>query len=249
MLLEECQNTTSKRGEIIVNFPQPISLVIRDFNLKDPVLEEQIIEELWLPIRKDIRLNHNIDIVMCSNKGTIAAVDKDGNPIMTEEEEPRQIVCPEIRFLFMASTAIYDDIESEPAEAVYQKLKLRNGVEEDVRDVQDDASKVHMTYIDFETYKSALHRTMAAAERIDLCNLEGRNPDEKPVILREMVREKKIPNNEDVVEQMKRAVKLFAKNLQEYADGIYEEKVNSGHVPKLNRARILSLLVNGEVLA
>ncbi len=231
-VVEKTKEVVSKGTEgILIAGPKPINLVVKDFNLKDITLENDIVNGLWLPIRKQVRLTENIDIVMCTNKCTFTKVDKDGNIEMRERKngEPRPVLIPAIRFHFINSV-VYNEFMEEP-ESVYQYLTLRSGVDEDIRKVQNDATKVHMRYIDKKKFKEIQNKQLKEASRAAKRVKSGKKPK---IVLKEMVREMKIPTEDKAKEMTEMAIKVFRQKLRSYIEVMNENKVAAGFTPKLH---------------
>lgn len=225
------KGTNSQEGKILVAGPLPINLEVRNFNLKDLELEANIINGLWLPIRKQVRLTENVDIVLTVNKFKDEKVDKNGNPVTVERKngELSTVKIPGIRFRFMTSM-IYDDFnETELDEedlkkgqqpSVYQELTLREGVEEDIVKVQNDAEKVRMRYILKDKYKKAYKE-----------QLEKLSKGSK---LKKMVREMKVPTNDIAAITTETAVSIFRQKLLCYIQVMNENKRAAGFTPQLD---------------
>lgn len=117
--------------------PKMIDFEIKNFSVQDFPINE-ILERIWVPLRKTYLLTKCIDIVMTFQYVSINndVVEKDG-----------------VKFSFMYSSAFEHLADHRKSSKMYQLLTKRDGVEGDIHDFADDAKKVRVQFISNETFK------------------------------------------------------------------------------------------------
>ena len=105
--------------------PKMIDFTIKNFSVQDFPINE-ILERIWVPLRKTYLLTKCIDIVMTFQYVFI-------NNDATEKEG--------VKFSFMYSSAFEHLADHRKSSKMYQLLTKRDGVEGDIHDFADDAKK------------------------------------------------------------------------------------------------------------
>ena len=219
----------------VLDIPQPVNLVVKNFNMKYDEIDKLVIDGIWIPIRKQVRLLENVDIAMCFNKCTFTKIDENGEPVTVnrgEGKEPKEDLTPGIRFHFLPNSLVCKE------EKVYQKLTFRDpSMEEDIRKHQGNASVVRVTYVTQRDYEEFQRKMERKARK-----LANKGAQAKPVILREMIREMNAPTRERIKAIMDYAIDMFIEELLEFANRLYDEKLAAGHTSGIeSRPEVLSI--------
>lgn len=188
-------------------YPLPIKVVVKNFTAEDFPME-QIINEFWIPIRKEYRLVYDVDIVMCPIPCFVPETDVAGETL--RDKDGNKLTAPGTTFHFIWSKTYNDYGLDTNEQYVYQRLTRREKVGGDIRKFQDDPTKVRMTYVAKEIYEDFKKSEEKKEER----------HRSRSVI----VRRRKIPSNRMVTDLMEAAANQFIDRLRDYLGNFELEK-------------------------